>query len=57
MIEAIISKAKIHGIGKFKPPELDLKAIKARADKLDVTDPIKADIYMMLRELSRAQDK
>jgi hypothetical protein len=52
-LEAIIAKAEIHAEGVFKPPPLDLVAIRERADELDPKSQLKADIYMLLIEVEK----
>jgi len=54
--EAIIERAEIKAEGTFKPPPLDLAAIKARADELDPRSQTKADIYLLILEVERLRD-
>ena len=50
-LQVIMGKAEVKGKGTFKPPVLDLVAIKQRADELDPQSQTKADIYMLLRKI------
>lgn len=55
-MQAILDKVVIKGEGIFKPPPLDLAAIKARAEELDPKSQLKADIYMLLIEIDRLKN-
>lgn len=52
-VQLIVDKAEIKATGTYKPPPLDLVAIKARADELDGKSQLKADIYMLLIEIEK----
>ena len=47
--EVLIGKTEIKGKGTFKPPMLDLVAIKQRADELNPQSQTKKDIYVLLQ--------
>jgi hypothetical protein len=47
----------IEGKGEYKDPPLDVLAIRERADALDPADPIKADVYLLLKRLADAEAK
>jgi hypothetical protein len=55
-LEVIVNKAEIKAKGVFQRPRLDIDAIKARADQLDAKSPIKADVYLLIAELTAKAD-
>lgn len=52
-IEATAKSPVIEAKGTCSVPELDLAAIKARAEDLDPKSQTKADIYLLLIEVER----
>ena len=54
--DEVIKKAKIKGEGAYRDPPLDLDAIRARAEALDPTDPIKADVFLILKKLAKLSE-
>ena len=52
-LQILMGKAEVRGKGTFKPPVLDLAAIRQRADELDPKSQTKADIYMLLMEIEK----
>ena len=56
-VQAIVDKAELKGKGTFKLPELNLEAIRARADELDPKSQLKADLYLLMMEVEKLNAK
>lgn len=54
-IEAVLSRVVIKLEGEYSDPEIDIDAILSRAETLDPKDPIKADIYRLVKELKQRE--